>query len=196
MKQPGLLLSAVLLASSVSVFVQVCQASTPDCDGSPRIVGAFGAEDRTASSVAVPAGVRDQLPEVHIVRRVLDAGLSPSGEQVIVYDSAVDASDPHPKLAFVVHGRLVKLFDASDLAPRGGGFERYLSSCQFALATNQRAMVFAFSTAFDGTGSAFAIIGWQSGEYHVVFNPLVSQGRMELGTAKITLWKRSVEGTH
>ena len=191
MKQHWFWLLAALLVASQTCLLQRCEASASDCDISPRIIGAFGAENHAVPPVLLAADIRAQLPDFHEVRRVLNTNLAPSGERIVIYDSDSDASDPHPKVAFLVAGHLVKLFNGSDFAPRGGGFERYLSSCQFDLARNQKAFAIALSTAFDGTGSAFAIIKWQSGDYRVVFKRMVGQGRMEFGILKLELWGRS-----
>jgi hypothetical protein len=191
MKRHGQWILAALIVASQMWLVQVCKASAPDCDSSPRIVGAFGAENHPGSPVPLAADIRALLPGVRAVRRVLDTNLAPSGEKVVVYDTAADDSDPHPKVAFVANGHLVKVFDGPGLAARGGGFERYLASCQIDLATGQKALAVALSTAFDGTGSAFAVIQWQSGEYRVILNPIAIQGRMEFGVLNIELWSRS-----
>jgi hypothetical protein len=152
------------------------------------MIGAFGAEDRAGSSAPLAANIRAKLPGVQVIRRVLDTNLAPSGEQTIIYDSDADDSDPHPKVAFLVGGHVVKLFDEFALVPHGGGFERYLSGCEFNLTKNQRAIAIALTSGFDGAASAFAIIRWQSGEYRVVFTPIVDQGRMELSPLKLALW--------
>jgi hypothetical protein len=80
------------------------------------------------------------------------------------------------------------VFDAGDFNPHSGGFERYLSSCEFDLTNDQRALALAVSTGYDGAASVFAVIACQSGEYRILFSPLVGQGRMELGALKLELW--------
>jgi hypothetical protein len=177
-----------MLVVSLSCISQRCEASESACDSLPRIIGAFGAENNVGSLISLASNIRAQLPKLHQVRRVLNTNISPTGEQTIIYDSDADESDPHPKVAFLVGGHIVKLLDGSDFNPRGGGFERYLSSCEFDLARNQRALALAITSGYDGAGSVFSIIRWQSGDYRVVFNQLVGQGRMELGILKLELW--------
>lgn len=106
----------------------------------------------------------------------------------VIYDSDADDSDPHPRLAFIVGGHIVKSFNGIELAPRGGGFERYLSSCEFNLGPNEKAFAIVLSSGYDGAASAFSIIRWQSGKYRVVFNRVVGPGRMEFGVGKFELW--------
>jgi hypothetical protein len=193
MKKYGFWTLAALLFVAQVCLLHRCNASESVCDSLPRIIGAFGAENNTGSPVSLGADIRSQLPQLLRVRRVLNTSLAPTGEQIVIYDSNADDDDPHPKVAFVVGGRVVKLFNGSDLSPRGG-FERYLSSCEFNLTSNERALSIAISTGYDGAASSFAIIRWQSGDYRVVFNPIVGQGRMEFGVLKLELWN-SVYGT-
>ena len=188
MRRQGLWAMAAFLVAFQSPLLQRCEASESGCDSSPRVIGAFGAEDRAGPPVPLAADIRSQLPGVQVVRRVLDTNLAPSGEQTVIYDSDADDSDPHPKLAFLVGGKTVKLFDEVALNPHGGGFERYLASCEFDLTRNQRALAIALTAGYDGAASVFAIIRWQSGEYRVVFSPTVGQGRMEFGPLKLDLW--------
>jgi hypothetical protein len=179
---------AAVLVAFQSCLLQRCFASESGCDSTPRMIGAFGAEDRAGSSAPLAADIRAKLPGVQVIRRVLDTNLAPSGEQTIIYDSDADDSDPHPKVAFLVGGRVVKLFDEFALVPHGGGFERYLSSCEFDLAKNHKALAIALTSGFNGAASAFAIIRWQSGHYQVVFAPIVGQGRMVFGPLRLELW--------
>jgi hypothetical protein len=179
---------AAVLAVSSMCLLQRCAALESNCDNLPRIVSAFGAEDNPGPDISLAPAVSSKLPGLRHVRRVLDTNLSPSGEQIVIYDSDADESDPRPKMAFLLGGRVVKLFDGSDLSPRGGGFERYLASCEFDLAKDQRAFAIAVSSGYDGDATAFAIIRWQSSQYQIVFNPIVGQGRMELGALKLELW--------
>src|ERR1035441_1624646 len=181
----------LLLIVGLSVFLafsEMCSASMRSCDGSPRVIGAFGAENTPRAPVTVSAEVRAQLPGVTSVIEVLNTQLAPSGEQVIVYSTNEDESDPLPKVAFITGGKLAKIMDASEMAPEGGGFWRFLSGCQFDVARNQKALALAFSTSFHGFGSAFAVIIWRSSDYQVVFNPLITQGRMVLSSGKLALW--------
>jgi len=158
------------------------------CGEAPRTIGAFGAENKPAAPVPMPAAIRSQLPDLVAVRQVLTTRLSPSGEQVIIYDAAIDESDPHPKVAFVVGGKVAKVLDETQTASGRGGFVRYLSGCPFDAAAHRKALALAFSTAFDGSGSAFAIIMWQSGEYGVVFNPHGMQAQLVLRRGSVELW--------
>jgi len=180
--------TAAMLVASSPCLLQRYSAAESSCDGSPRIVGAFGAENNAGPPVSLAPEVRSKLPGVQEVRRMLHTNLVPSGEQIVVYDSNADDSDPHPKVAFLVDGRIVKLFDGSDLNSHSGGFERYLSSCEIVLASNERAFVIAISTGYDGAASVFAVIRWQSGDYRVVFSPIVGQRRMVFETGKLELW--------
>ncbi len=158
------------------------------CRGAPRIIGAFGAENNPAAPVSLAASIRSQLPDIVAVRQVLAARLSPSGEQVVVYDAASDESEPHPKVAFVAEGKVVTVLDEAQLATERGGFVRYLSGCQFDATAHQKALALAFSTAFDGSGSAFAIIMFESGGYRVVFNPHGMQAQLVLRRDSLLLW--------
>jgi hypothetical protein len=181
----------VLLLVAASAFLAssgACWASIPSCGGSPRIVGAFGAENTPRAPLELSADVRSQLPGVKWVDELLSTTLAPSGEQVIIYSSDDDESDPHPKVAFIIGGKLGKVLDASEIVPKAGGFWRYLSGCQFEATRHQKALALAFSTTFDGSGSAFAVIMWQSGKYQIVFNPFVMQGRIVLSSGKLALW--------
>lgn len=191
LKQLGKYILAGFLVAFPICLQQRCEASALECDHLLRIVGAFGALNNPGTPVPLSAESRAQLPKIATVRRVLDTNIGPSSEQVIVYDSAADDLEPSPTVAFLVGSRVVKSFAVFDLAPKGAGFESYLSSCEFEIAKNERALAIALSTAGDGAGSAFAIIKWESGDYRIVFNPLVSQGRMQLGVLKLELWDAS-----
>jgi hypothetical protein len=167
---------------------QRSEASESGCNESPRVINPFGAENSAGPSVSLAPDIRLKLPEFHEARRLLNTNLAPSGEQVVIYDSSADESDPQPKVAILVGGRIAKLFDGGEINSHGGGFERYLSSCEFDIAPNERALAVAISAGYDGAGTVFAVIRWQSGQYRVVFNPLVGQGRIEFGTLKLELW--------
>lgn len=167
---------------------QPCAASISSCGGAPRIVGAFGAENNPAAPISIPEGIRSQLQDMVAARQMLNTQLSPSGEQAIVYDTATDESDPHPKVAFVVGGRVAKVLDGTQMAGGRGGPVRYLAGCQFDAAKNLKAVALAFSTAFDGSGSAFDIIMWRSGDYRVVFDLYGMQGQLVLGRDVVALW--------
>ena len=180
---------ALLAALSLSL-PQRCKASESSCDRSPRIISPFGAENNAAPSIPLASEIRSQLPKFYEARRVLNTSLAPSGEQVVIYDSSADGSDPHPRVAVMVGGRIAKLFDVGDFDPHSGGFERYLSSCEFDLAPNERALAVAVSSGFDGAATVFAVIEWHLGQYRVVFNRMVGQGRIEFGTLKLELWGR------
>jgi hypothetical protein len=117
---------------------------------------------------------------------VLNTQLSSSGEQVIIFDTTTDESDPHPQVAFVVGGIVVKVLD--ELVGGRGGPVRYLAGCQFDAAKGRKAVALAFSTAFDGSGSSFDIIMWKSKDYQIVFSPHGFQGRLVLGRDRVTLW--------
>jgi hypothetical protein len=177
-----------LLVASSSCLLPGCNATESGCDSLPRIIGAFGAENNVGPPVSLAPDIRSQLPELREVRRVLTTNLAPSGEQIVIYDSNADDSDPHPKVALLVGGRVVKLLNGSDFNSHTGGFERYLSSCEVNLTRNERALAISISSGFDGAASAFVIIKWQSGEYRVVFNPMVGQGRMVFESPKLELW--------
>ncbi len=176
------------LAASSLCLPQRSKASESSCDESPRIISPFGAENNARPSVPLAPDIRQQLPELYEARRVLNTNLAPSGEQVVIYDSSAEDSDPHPKVAVVVRGRVANLFDGGDFNRHSGGFERYLSSCEFDLAPNERALAVALSSGFDGAATVFAIIRWQAGKYRVVFNPMVTQGRIEFVAIKLELW--------
>jgi hypothetical protein len=184
---------ATVLVASQLCLLQRCKAAVTACDHSPRVIGAFGAEDHAVPPVSLAADIRSQLPELHNVRRVFDTHLSPTGEQVVISDNRADDSDPNPNVAIVVHGRVVKLFEGRELDPQAGGFERYLSSCEVDLTRTQKALAVAFSSGFDGASSAFTIIRWQAGDYRVVFNHAADEGRMEFGTLKFELWHSVVD---
>src|SRR5262249_14121793 len=112
---------------------------------------------------------------------VLHTRLSRPGEQVIVYSTDKDESDPEPKLAFVVSGKVKQVLAAAHISSGGGGFWRYQSSCQFQITKNLNGLALAFTTGFDGAASAFAVVISKTNGYSVVFNALVSEGRMLLG---------------
>jgi hypothetical protein len=176
------------IAASALCLPQRCKASESGCDESPRIISAFGAENNAGPAVSLASDIRSQLPELHETRRILNTNLVPSGEQVVIYDSSADDSDPHPKVAVVAGGRVARLFDGGDFNPHSGGFERYLSSCEFDLAPSEKALAVAVSSGYDGAATVFAIIRWHAGQYRVVFNPIVGQGRIEFGSLKLELW--------
>lgn len=188
MRQHGLFAAAVILAGSSLCLLPKCEALESDCDSLPRIISPFGAENNPGPPIALAVDIRAQLPGLREARRVINTNLAPSGEQIVIYDTNADDSDPHPKVGFVVGGRVVKVFNEIDIAPHGGGFERYLSSCEIELTRSQKAFAIALSSGFDGATTAFAIIRWHSGQYRVVFNPIVGQGRMEFGTLRLELW--------
>lgn len=176
------------LAASSLCLPQRCKASESGCDMSPRIISPFGAENNAGPSVSLASDIRSQLPKLYEARRTLNTSLAPSGEQVVIYDSSADDSDPHPKVAIVVGGRIAKLFDGGEFNPHSGGFERLLASCEVDLAPNDKALAVAVSSGYDGAATVFAIIKWQAGQYRVVSNPMVGQGRIEFGNLRLELW--------
>lgn len=176
------------------LLLQTCAASVPSCGDAPRMVGAFGAENNPAAPISIPANIRSQLPNVEAVRQVLNTQLSPSGEQVIIYDAASDESDPQPHVAFVIGEKVAKVLDGGEAAKAPGGFARYMSACQFDTAAHQKAVALAFSSAFDGSGSAFAVIMWHSGDYRVVSSLHGMQGQLVLRRGGLALWTSNGQG--
>ena len=191
MKQTKLWRLAPFIATFCLCVSSTRAASTSGCDNSPRRVGVLGAEGNNQPAISIPANIRAELPRFKEALLLLPSGLAGPDEQMIVYNSSKDELDPRPKIAFLVNGKLAKLFDTSEFAPSGGGFDRYLASCRLQVAKGQPAVAIAISTAGDGTGSAFAIILWQSSGYRVIFKRQVSQGRIEFEDSALELWNRS-----
>jgi hypothetical protein len=81
-------------------------------------------------------------------------------------------------VAFASGGKVVKVFDETQMA--SGGPVRYLAGCQFDATKGRKAVALAFSIAFDGSGSFFNIVMWQSGDYRVVFSPHGFQSQLVL----------------
>ena len=185
---------AALLIASLTCLPQSCKASESACDNSPRMIGAFGAEDRPLSPVTVAAAIRSQLTDLHDLRRVLDTHLSPSGEQVVFYDSDPDESDPHPKVAIMVGGRVVKSFDAGQFKSP----QRRLRTLSVELriqphkpptsagSLDVNSFRWRRHDFRQSSAGSRAATRWCS-------NPMVAQGRMEFGSLKLHLW-RSVSG--
>jgi hypothetical protein len=169
-------------------LASACWAATTSCPNAPRTVGLFGAENTPRAPVALSAELRTQLPGLVSATDLLDTRLSPSGEQVVVYSTDEDESDPHPKIAFIISGRVKKILAATEISSEGGGFWRYLSGCQYQVVPRQNGLALAFTTGFDGAATVFAVVIWKSDSYSIVFNPLVGQGRMVLSLGKLVLW--------
>jgi hypothetical protein len=179
-----LLFPLIVCVTSVSA----CWATTSSCRNAPRTVGPFGAENTPRAPIPLSAEVRAQLPGLVSVTDLLDTRLSPSGEQVVVYSTDEDESNPHPKIAFIASGRVKKILAATEISSAGGGFWRYLSGCEYQVMPKQNGLALAFTTGFDGAASVFAVVIWKSKNYSVVFNPLVGQGRMVLSLGELALW--------
>ncbi len=174
----------------ITLLTTKSNAAVGVCEGSPRIVGAFGAMDRPKPPVPVTAEIRSQLPEGRVVRRLQETKLSPSGEQIVMYDTK-DDSEPNPKVAIVVHGILAETYEVSKLVEYGQG-ALYATSCEFEIEPAQRALAIAYTLSGDGTGSAFLVLTWSSaGHYELVFHRTVGQGRIVLGSRTLELWERT-----
>jgi hypothetical protein len=186
--------AAVGIALSL-IFLPACSASTRTCAPSPRLVSPFGALGTPAPRISLSANIRSQLPNFVAVRQVLHTHLSPQGEEVIIYDTSSDDDDPHPKLAFVTRERVTTILDADEASRAPGGFTRFQSACEFEAGPHQHAVAFAFTSAFDGGASAFAIIIWRSGHYQPVFALTVAQGQLVLTHGGFTLWRSEMTGT-
>jgi hypothetical protein len=186
------IVTAALIAFLGSALGTVASAQL--CENSPRTVGAFGAENTPRPEPEISLNVHAVLPGLKFVNNILETKLAPSGENVVIYSTDEDESNPHPRIAFISRGALVKVLDANEIAPKAGGFWRYLSSCQFEATTDTRALALAFTTGFDGAGSVFAIVMWQSGDYRIVFSPLVGQGRMVLSLGTVEVWESDGSG--
>jgi hypothetical protein len=180
-------IAAIILAL---FFLPAVHAFDSTCEARSRDIGPFGAMDRQSESAVLSKDVARLLPQLHAVRQVFNTNLSPSGEDVIVYDSSAEDFDPKPRVAILVNGRIAKLFDTEELDPSGAGFEKYLGGCLFALTRNQKALAIAVSSAGDGTGSEFTIITWHSGAFRIEFKLSVAQGRLELSSQSLKVWDR------
>jgi hypothetical protein len=180
------LLSPLLLRASAELKAP--------CGASPRIIGAFGAENSAPPAISVSDAIGSQLPGLVVIRQILNSQLSPSGEEIVVYDSAEGESDPHPKVAFVVEGKVRLILDISQLTDWGGGFERFQAACQFDLGPDRKAVALAFTTAFDGTGSTFDIVMWQGGTFKILFSTHGIQGRLMIEPGRLSLWSSEGKG--
>jgi hypothetical protein len=165
-----------------------CVYAASECGDAPRIIGAFGAENSKPAAVELSKEIQSQLRGAALVRQVLNTHLSPTGEQIIAYDTDADDSDPKPALSFVVAGKVVQTLAMGDLADWGVGFERFQAACQFQLQPSQDAVALAFTSAFDGTGSIFSIVAWKDNKYALVFTTHGTQGRLQIGRGKLSMW--------
>lgn len=154
------------------------------CDSARRVIGAFGALDRPNAAVVVPARVKAQLPKGSIVRKVMNTRLAPGGEELIFYDVRRDELEPLPRLAVLVGGSVLRTLDSFS----GYGFTHYLSSCEFTLNPGKEAVALAYSTAGDGSGTDFQVLGWDSGGYRKLLGVNVAQGRMLLQPDRLSVW--------
>jgi len=186
-----LVLATCVIVDLVLGFVARGNAATNVCEGSPRTVGAFGAMDQPKPPVPMAADIRSLLPEARFVRRIQQTGLGPSGEQIVMYDTSDQNSEPNGRVAIVALGTLAKAYDVSSLVEYGQG-ALYATSCEFELAPMHRALAIAYTLSGDGTGSAFIVLTWWAGDYHVIFHQTVGQGRIVLGSRTIELWERTL----
>ena len=167
-------------------------AVADNCNSSPRIVGVFGAMDKPVAAVAISDAVLNQLPDVKIVRDASHTTLSSSGEQVVMYDSAVDESVPNPKIAIVVNGVVATTFDVAKFVPHAEQ-AIYQTSCQLQLHADHSGFVVAYTLSGDGTGSAFVLLFLVAGKYQVVFSGLFGQGRLVFQADTMKLWERTFD---
>jgi hypothetical protein len=185
----------VVIASLLILpILQASAAAEQSCGRAPRIIGAFGAENSVQSPISISDDIRSQLRGLVAVRQVLKSQLSPSGEQIVIYDTAGDESDPHPEVAFVVNAKVQLILGDTQLNDRGGGFVRFLAACPFHLDPDRKAVALAFSRAFDGTGSVFLIVMWQSGTFKIAFTAHGNQGQLVIGQDKLSLWTSNGDG--
>jgi hypothetical protein len=168
--------------------------SEASCGVASRIVGAFGAENSPRPAISISDSVRSQLADLVAIRQTLETRLSPSGEQIVVYDSADDESDPHPKVAFFIEGKVRLILDIAQLTNWGGGFERFQAACPFDISPDGKAVALAFTTAFDGDGSVFDIVMWRAGTFEVVFTAHGGQGQLVIGRGSLSLWSSEGKG--
>ncbi len=159
--------------------------SVSGCDPATRTIEAFGALDHPSSAVEVPAAIRAQLPEGATVRKIMNTKLAPAGEQVVLFDASRDDLEPLPRVAVVVGRTPMRTLDSFS----GYGFTHYLSACEFSLSPVRTAVAVAYSTAGDGSGTYFAILGWDSGDYRKLFEVEISQGRMVLQPGQLSVWE-------
>ena len=128
------------------------------------------------------------------MRQVLNTYLSPTGEQMIMYDTDTDDSDPKPVVSFVVGGKVVQTLAMGDLADWGVGFERFQVVCPFHLPSSQNAVAMAFTSAFDGSGSIFSLVTWKGNKYAQVFTTHGMQGRLQIGRGTLSMWTSAGRG--
>jgi hypothetical protein len=160
------------------------------CDGSPRIIGAFGAMDEPKPSISVAPEIRALMPEAVAIRHIEQSRLSLSGEQIILYDAS-RTPEPNPKVAVIANGVIAKTYDLATLVEYGQG-AIYATSCEFQFTPTQRGLAVAYTLSGDGTGSAFLVITWSaSAGYQLLFHQTVGQGRIVLGRGKLELWERT-----
>ena len=182
-------LVCALIAFAFSLVAKAQAVGRP-CEEFPRTVGLFGAMDQPKPAATVADAIRSQLPGVATVRGMQETRLGPSGETVVMYDTQ-DSSEPIPKVAVLVGGKLAKLYDLSSLVEYGqGGI--YAASCEFELMHGQNGLAIAYVLSGDGTGSAFLVLTWFEGDYQLIFHRTVGQGRMVFGTGVMKLWDRAM----
>jgi hypothetical protein len=166
-----------------------CQPAMDGCEASPRTVGPFGAIDRPQAPIPISAQIRLQLLGAYAVRALQQTRLSPSGEQIIMYDTSKEVTDPDPRVAVVVDGVLTEVYAVSKLVEYGDA-AIYATSCAVNLTPAQGALAIAYTLAGDGTSSAFLNLTWSAAaHYTVAFHRSVGQGRIIFGPQTLELWE-------
>lgn len=129
--------------------------------------------------IVLPTLLKDLVPPDCPVRDAQRTMLSPKGELIITCtrDFLADGVSTHI-LVTDERASVLKDIDLYDLPANYGGFNGLEATKEVIGESNQHMFVVVFSTAGDGSGSAFFVIGYKNGKYHVLLDRSVSQGRI------------------
>jgi hypothetical protein len=183
-------LGAVILTSCVHLFaVSVCNlqnsATTP-----------LGKVSTPAPKVKIPDHLRSQLPPGATVLRIDAPNLSPTGEQVLLYNSSRDEVNPLPVLAIVQSGKIAKSYLLGETMKDAGGYALLLAYCKVRDTKNRNVIAVALQVSGDGSAIGFLIFAWIDGDYRILFNEQSFEGRLNFleGSAEFELWNSNNDG--
>jgi hypothetical protein len=177
------------LSIAVSIVLLPVLAALDAPAQSPQ--GVFDASDKP-KPIVLPTPLKNRVPPDCPVRDAQRTMLSRKSEFIITCTRDFLAAGVSTHI-LVTDGQasVLKDIDLNALpADNGGGFNKLEAAKEVINESNQHVFVVVFSTAGDGSGSAFFVIGYKNGEYHVLLDRSVSLGRIVFhpGTASVDIW--------
>jgi hypothetical protein len=183
---------------ALSVLILSCSRlfGIGSCNLQAGAMTPLGKVSAPAVKVEIPNHLRSQLPPKATVLHIDTSGLSPGGEQIVLYNSSRDKANPLPVLAIVQSGKTIKSYTLGDTVKDAGGYALLLAYCEVKDATNRNVIAIALQVSGDGSGIGFLIFAWIDGDYRILFNEHTYEGRLSFlrGPMEFELWDSNNDG--